>query len=874
MSRPTRHAALNARWLIADTQQIARSSPAASHFAAAFDSDDDDDDSFVPSSSKRQRTSTVPFSSSTSSSSLPSPPSSDPLPPPTPFTPSSSSPDAFDLWDESPHDPRHHHTRNTGVYVISPLYHVPTPFLDLSQAQAADAQSTPRPSNVLLPSGLTSASPLEPLSSVQGRDCALTEALATLEATFASAIGRLHKETFEAVGKWVEGVEVGGDRWALGTRVPTALLYCGVDVDDHPLLFSELSTHLTSPPKRKTDAGRCRCLPVQLTAASCGSVEKAVQQLLLTLMTTYPTSAAAPAVSLRSQASAHFLYSHQQHAVRQRHLIKDLWTHFAQWWEDTQADADGPLRLLLLITEPHAFDAAVLTGVLYVLLTHGVLSRLPWCWMFGLSVDGRVLRGLGERVVSRMKVTAFHLQSSASLLQPIWKTLLLQPEASMPLPLLGAEVMGWLMRDYAKAHTSLASWSRVLRAIACSYYANVEFSHMTQAWRAGKGRAFVAHLKVEELNELRRLVGEDGLGGGAAVGRGRRQLTFSDDEYREKLERWMGDLDMSRSLFVKGIYLLHALLVELVPGRVTPESLLIDAHLHLSQSGEAATFPPLVQLLQAVRTQPTSTVVRALQAMQSLFGEYGSSPNGEEVSVVIDALYAAEAAAVQQVTTARTASKPVKASNASGRRQAQLGGVVQADKAREAARANVATFLSAFFASRLESLTSLPLSSLFFFHSKELPSMFAFDQQTAVTAAITGGAPVESPLTAESDDMAVVFRLYQEANGVQLELHGWFQSFCSVVAQRTEEQEMDEKENGEEERSRGRKGKSNKRKGSKGEQLAEGGSGFLTSLGERQVHELFARFSVCVNALRWCGFVKPAPGKRAKEEMVRLVWDH
>jgi hypothetical protein len=190
-------------------------------------------------------------------------------------------------------------------------------------------------------------------------------------------------------------------------------------------------------------------------------------------------------------------------------------------------------------------------------------------------------------------------------------------------------------------------------------------------------------------------------------------------------------------------------------------------------------------------------------------------------------------------------------------------------------RSNVAAFLSAFFASRLIALTALPLSSLFVFQSRELPSMFAFDQQAAVTAAVTEGAPLTSPLTVESDDMAVVFRLYQETTGVQLELYGCFQSFCSVVAARNDGQKGDEKEEEEkeEESLRVRRGKANKRRASNS-QSAEGEGDFLASLGERQVQELFARFSVCINALRWCGFVKPAPGKRSKEEMVRLVWDH
>ena len=200
---------------------------------------------------------------------------------------------------------------------------------------------------------------------------------------------------------------------------------------------------------------------------------------------------------------------------------------------------------------------------------------------------------------------------------------------------------------------------------------------------------------------------------------------------------------------------------------------------------------------------------------------------------------------------------------------------MQADKAREAVRAKVAAFLSAFFASRFVSLASLPLSSLFVFEAPELPSMFAFDQQAAVTQAVTETAPVGAALTAEADDMAVVFRLYEEASGVQLELYGWFQSFCSVVAQREGKQKEEEDARGDErEGASGRKGKARHQRRSGGQAPREDEGDFLASLGERQLHELFARFSVCVNALRWCGFVKPAAGKRSKEEMVRLVWDH
>ena len=227
----------------------------------------------------------------------------------------------------------------------------------------------------------------------------------------------------------------------------------------------------------------------------------------------------------------------------------------------------------------------MLTGVLYALQNHAVLGHLPWCFLFALTVDGRVMRGLGERVLSRMRVTAFHLQSSASLLWPVLAALLLRPEAGVPLPVLGGGVLSWLMSDYAKAHTSLASWSRVLRAIACCYYGTVEYSHLTQAWREGKGKEAVAQLKAEELVELRLLVGEDGVGSAAVAGRGKRKLTFSDEEYRDKLLQWMEAFDAARRTFLLAVDVLDALSVELVASRPTRESLLLDAHLLLSQSG-------------------------------------------------------------------------------------------------------------------------------------------------------------------------------------------------------------------------------------------------------------------------------------------------
>ena len=868
MSRPKRHAALQAAWSIKDSQAIARSTAQPT---STYDSDDDD--TYFPSSSaKRLRTAPSPFATGEGDE------ESDTL--------------AVEVVDGEPRDTRQGRTRTPGCYVISPLYTVPPPYIDEQTAKARQAQArhlsspsqppgsaeekddaptSPPVCHVLLPSGVTSRSPTEPLRSLQARDAALTSALSTLSATLSSSISSLHQHTFTALHQWMTSAAPSTDCWSLSNLTPTAFLYCGVDVDDHPLLFSQLSAHLTSVPSQSG----CRCLPVLLSASSCPSIEKAIQHLLLSLISSYPSTTAASSLTLRSQSSSHFLYSHTQHSTRQKHLIKHLWTQFSQWWEDTQRDHPGPIRLLLLITDPHSFDAALLTRLLYVLQHHTILSTLPWCWLLGLSGDGRVVRRIGERVTSRMEVDTFYLDSSTSVLGPVMKGLMLEG-GQLPLPVMSGEVLQWLMRGYAKDHTSLASWSTVLRAIACMYYGEVEFSHLTQKWREGQGKEAVAALEADELAELRRLVGEDGVGGnGRSGGKGRKRLTFSDDEYREKLLHWLEEFDEAKKAFVSACQALHALSDVLLPAKVTRDSLLIDAHVHCS-TASVESFPLLKSVLQALRSQSSAMVLSALQSLQSNVTANGLSGDADTVAAVVDEVQRGEAAAAQHVSTPRTASNPVRALTASGRRNALLGGLAQADGAREAVRAKVVAAISAFFSSRLRSLASLPLSSLLIFHSTALPSMFSFDQQSAVTRAV-GGVTRSTmstslpPLSADMADMAIVFRLYQETSGLRIVLYGWFQSFCSIVAPRQQESEGDEKEERSTRRGQ-RKGGQGQR--SKGHQSPREDEDFVGSLDEGQRHELFARFTVCVNALRWCGFVKPASGKRAREEMIRLVWEH
>ena len=879
VSRPRRAAALHADWLTKEQHSIAHAVVDDHPQLGAFlDDDDAADPSYGPN--KRQRSSA--FSPLDDEAALL------PLPPPVAFSSDSSLPssDGFDVWDEDARDSRHQRTRMTGCYVIAPLYRVPPGYIDEQTATANASASPPPPlsssSRVLLPSGLTSLSPSEPLSAVRARDAALSGALAALSSFFSSLMSSQHEATFASIHRWLSSIPDVADAWSLANVVPTALLYCGVDVDDHPLLFSELSSYLTSPDRRSSHV----CLPLLLTAPACSSVDKAVQHVLLSLITLYPTSTTASTLSRRSQSSAHYLYGHQQQASRHKHLLKDLWSHFAAWWEATQSDHRGrPIRLLLMVADPHAFDAALLTSVLYVLMSHATLGRLPWCWTFGLGVDDRVMRGVGHRVMSRTKVASFRLAPSSSLLAPVKEALLTKAKSPLPLPLLSGETLAWLTTSYAAGHTSLAAWATVLRAIVCEYHREVEFSHMTQAWREGRGAQFVKDLSAEELRELRRVLGEDGVGGEVALeGRGRRRLTFSDDEYREKVTRWMSEFDEARDRVVVACTVLHALSTRLLPAKATREDVLLDAILHCSPSASAArsveSLPLVTSVLQALRSQPKSTVIAALRDMGSVLAEESSRTwaidCAERIPQVIDALNAGEAAASRRVTTAGAPTiKAVKASNATSRRDAQLGGVVKAEKEREAVRSAVVGFVSALLSEQqLVPLASLPLSSLFVFHATTLPSMFGFDQQSAVRAAVmeppqapalsSSSSPSSSvaPLSSSMDDMTVVYRLYEEA-GLSIDLHGCFQAFCSIFApQPASVARREAKERG-------------ARRGGAERSAAEVADGdFVQSLDERLRLELFVRFTACINALRWCGFVKPANGKHAQDEMVKLVFEH
>ena len=893
--RPRRAAALHAEWLSREQRAQAHSaSPEHPDLAAVLlDDDDSRDASYGPSSSKRRRPTIAALTDASDNPHLPPPVafSSDSASP-HPLS-SSSSPSSFDIWDEDPRDVRHQRTRMTGCYVIAPLYRVPAGYIDERAAKQREEQpqSTPPSTSdplILLPSGVTSQSPTEPLCSVQARSATLTSALSAISSGFSSAVSSTHRSTFNAIHQWLCGTAHVTDTWSLSCLVPTALLHCGADVEDHPLLFSQLAEFLTSP---SATAG-CRCLPLFLPSASATSVEKTIQQLLLSLLALYPPSTSSSSLTLRSSSSSHYLHSHQLHSSRTQHHTKHLWTHLSHWHHHTVADHASsphphtPLRLLLLIPDPAAWDAATLTGVLYALQTHEGLRGLPWVWMMGLSVDGRAMRGVGERVVSRMKVASFHLASSASLLRPTLRSLLLAPSSALPLPLLSPPTLAYLVRSYGRSHTSMAAWSTVLRSVVCEYYGRVEFSHLTQAWREGRGAEVVKELKAEEVAELRRLVGEDGRGGGkVAEGRGKRRLTFSDEEYRQKLVEWMAEFEVGREGFVLGCSVLHRLAGALLSTKVEGDVLLLDVYLHLWPSAGAhptlETLPLLVSVLQAVRIQPSAVVQSALQSMRSLLEEKNEQAGAVQVSELMEELKQRETAAVQRSSAVRAKAQPVRASNASARRAAQLGGLLEAEQERAAVRDQAVAFLSSFLTARLSPLTSLPLSSLFIFDCPSLPSMFTFNQQGAVTDACTKGSRPSSsasspsssssssplpppPLSSSMDDMSIVFRLYQEAD-LHLSLHAWFTAFCSVVATRVEAQEDERKEG---------RGKATRKAGARSSRSAEDEGDFLASLGAEQQQMLYVRFSACVHALRWCGFVKPAGGKRGREEMTRLIFDH
>ena len=520
-ARPRRAAAADADWLIRQRKELIELANSASTSAAShlpLDSDDDDE-SYVPTSAasnKRQRTAAGPLHSA-----------SEPPPSATAFSTSThegSGGAEYDIWDEHEQDTRHQRSRATGCFVIAPIVKQPHGYRSEQAAREAErAQQTAEseqkqssgskpsqrgkrasttdvaPSTIpttppavgpltLLPSGVTALTATEPLSAVLSRDTALTESLEALSVYMSSLLSTSHQSTFAAIGEWIASLPPPASYNSLNCLTPSAFLYAGVDADDQPLLFSELSSHiLDRPSSASTSAASSSsspstpfCLPLLVSASQCQTVERAVRHILVSYMLTYPSSTTSSARARRSDHNAHFLYSLEQSAARQKQLTKELWPSLAEWWKDKcssgTADSDQPPRLVLIFTEPQAIAPATLSRLLYVLMCHEQLRQLPWVWMFGLGVDARVMYGLDERVTSRMRVANFRLATSSTLLSPLLASLLLSPSATLPLPLLSPSTLRYLVLSFASNHTSLSSFALALRALVCDYYSSVPFS--------------------------------------------------------------------------------------------------------------------------------------------------------------------------------------------------------------------------------------------------------------------------------------------------------------------------------------------------------------------------------------------------------------
>ena len=937
--RPRRAAAVEAEQLTRALRESLLLHNADGSFADIPPDDDDDDTSYAPSNAKRRRLSgyqpDLPPGVS-SSSSLAAPTSSAEL-----KEDVTAGSDSFDLWDQDPRDVRHQRSRLTGCFVISPLYRLPDGFVDLQTASAQQLQlehdlaqpltgheqrsrssssadghrrgrqpgsnarsltiapsSPPAPSlssasasgtRVLLPSGLTSLSPSEPVPSLQARDAALSSSLSSLSDYFSTLITSSHRSTFTAIASWLSAANRPADEyWSLGNRLPAAFVCCGVDVDDHPQLFSQLAEWLTAEQQRP--AVSCRCLPLLLSASSCATVDKAVQHVLLSYISQFPSSSASSSRSLRSSSSdSHFLYSHTQHTHRVKRIAKELWHSLAVWWRELQqeeAEGEGrETRLLLIFTDPHSLDPAVLTQLLYALMSHPLLLHLPWCLMFALGIDGRVMRGVGERVSSRLKVTSFQLASSASLLAPVRTSLLLSPSAELPLPLLSPSTLSFLLDSYAAEHSSLSSWHTALRLLLCDYFASVPYSQLAHSCRTGSGEEAVSALTDAEVEDMQRLFGSDGTGGAGHARGGAEELAG----YRAKVLQWLQQFEAARQRFVLGCRLLHAaaslLLNNSASIRTDETAVLMQVYAHMeaeqpagaaavaSSSSSSATSSPTLETLplyaavvQALRSLPTACVLPALRELSQLLRQQSETAApaafGQALDAAVLRIQAGDAAAKQAVSArGGKAPKPVRATNQRERLRIQTGGAAAADQERAASRAELVAACSSFFSSHLTRLSSLPLSSLFLLNSASLPSLLCFDPQAAVTAALS--SPSSEELQPDMDDVRILFRLYCEA-GLRISLPQWFASFCSVFVSQTAAGGSDCSQR--DAQARGRRA---------AEEADEAGDGFIEQIDEQLRKELFVRFSVCVDAMRWCGLLRPDTRRKGREAatMIKLLFD-
>ena len=937
-NRPKRAAAADADWLIRQRKELIASASSASTGSAAshlpFDSDDDDE-SYVPSvaAHKRQRTASGPLHSV-----------DEPLPPAVAFSTSTggSSRAEYDIWDEHEQDSRHQRSRATGCFVIAPIVTQPRGFRseqatrEAEQAQqtleteqkpasgssskpaqrgkrtsAAAASHTATPVSAasvspltLLSSGVTAVSASEPLSAVQSRDTALNDSLESLSTYMSSLLSSSHRSTFTAMREWILSLPPPAPYNSLNCLTPSAFLYAGVDADDQPLLFSQLSSHIldhsttSSASSSSSSSSSPSCLPLLLSSSQCQTVEKAVRHILVSYMTTYPSTTTSSSRSRRSDHNAHFLYSLEQSAARHKQLTKEMWPSLADWWKDKcsqMPDSQRPTRLLLIFTDPHAFAPATLSKLLYVLMCHEQLRQLPWVWMFGLGVDARVMYGLDERVTSRMRVANFRLASSSSLLSPLLASLMLSPSASLPLPLLSPATLNYVAMTFASDHTSLSSFALALRALMCYYYSSVPFSDVVHAWITGKGPQRLQSMTNAELMEMQRVYGEDGLGGDSDS-----DITYvSAADYRESVLAWLKEWDVERALFLFGCHTLWRLVSAVVGERTDMDTdergVLLAVYESREQPAQSIESLPLYQaVLTALRSHQSSAVVTPLKELvtsvrewceqQADVGSTSLSRLADEVQASLDQLLAVDESAVATVSLS---AKPVRAKTARERRVALSGGIDAARKQHDGVRDEVARCLTTLFDTLLPRLQALPLAQLFICHSPELPSLMSFQQRYAVIDAITAAASSSSASASSSsplhsallgphlDDMRVVLQLYDES-GVTMHLLDTFTTFANS-------RHPSSTSNKRNTRHKGRR--QNEEADGYGEEKGEADDGkdevravdiaddFMVSLPAAERAELYLRFSACIDALRWCGFIRPVAGKRGSDEMIKLVFN-
>ena len=930
-SRPKRAAAADADWLIRQRKELLASASSASASASAAAhpaSDDDDDESYIPSAaaSKRQRAAAQPFHTA-----------DEQLQPAVALSTSTggSSSSEYDVWDEHEQDSRHQRSRATGCFVIAPIVTQPKGYRSEQQAREAEKAQQPVEAEheqssgskhshrgkrasaaaavartttaatvpadgplTLLPSGLTAQFATEPLSAVQARDAALNGSLQSLSSYMSSLLSTSHQSTFAAIGEWLAALPPPAPYESLNCLMPAAFLYAGVDADDQPLLFSELSSHIldrSSPSPASSTASSSSspsapfCLPLLLSASQCQTVEKAVRHILVSYMTTYPSSTTSSSRSRRSDHNAHYLYSLEQSAARHKQLNKELWPSLAAWWTDKHEQmADDALpRLLLIFTDPHAFAPATLSQLLYVLMCHEQLRHLPWVWMFGLGVDARVMYGLDERVTSRIRVANFHLAASSSLLSPLLASLLLSPSVSLPLPLLSPATLSYLAVAFASNHTSLSSFALALRALMCDYYGSVPFSDVVHAWLTGKGSQQLQSMTNAGLMEMQRVYGTDGLGGdnGAAA--------VSAAQYRERVLEWLERWEVERSRFLFGCRTLWRLVSALVGERTDMSTdergVLLTVYGHREETTQSIEPLPLYQaVLTALRSHQSSAVIAPLNAVVANVRQWCEQQTDtsstslsrlvDELQESLDNLLSVDESAV---ATASLSAKPVRAKTAKERRVALSGGIDAARKQYVGVRDEIARCLTALLDALLPRLHALPLAQLVICHSPSLPALMSFQQRYAVMDAITASSASSSSspsalLGPQLDDMRVVLQLYDES-GVSMQLADTFTTFASSRLDRRANMTSHPK------RSTVRKGKrqaedeeaaaNGEEKDEKEPSASDMKDDFVAELPAAVRTDLYVRFSACVDALRWCGFIRPAAGKRGSEEMIKLVYN-